>query len=62
MLIEPDNIDAIHDGFLRLYRDRVRLKQMAEAGRMSVRDRFTAQQMVERHLELYSKWLKDDPR
>jgi glycosyltransferase involved in cell wall biosynthesis len=62
LLIEPDNTEAIHQAFMRLYNDREFLKGMAVAGSKSVRSRFTAQRMVERHLELYSKWLNEDPK
>ncbi len=59
LLIEPDNTDAIYKAFMRLYTDRQCLKRVSKAGSRSVRTRFTARQMVDRHLELYSKWLKE---
>ena len=58
LLIEPDNTDAIREAVLRLYKDRELLGHISGAGSKSVRERFTARQMVDRHMELYSKWLQ----
>ena len=58
LLIEPDNTDAIHKAVLRLYNDRELLGRISGAGSKSVRERFTARQMVDRHMELYSQWLQ----
>ena len=57
ILIEPDDTEAIRREVVGLYRDRDRRKKMAEAGMRSVRERFTAEQMVERQYALYRDWM-----
>ncbi len=59
ILIESDDRDAIAREVVKLYRsDDARIK-MAAAGMSSVRERFTAERMVEQHLSLYNCWLQD---
>ena len=58
LLIEPDDIEAIHEAIMRLYNDRELLGRIRGVGSKSVRERFTARQMVDRHMELYSQWLQ----
>jgi len=57
ILIEPNNVQAIADGVRHLNRDAVLRRELAEAGRATVRERFTAAKMVERHLSLYKNWI-----
>ena len=57
LLIEPDEVNAIHEAIMRIYNDRELLGRISDAGNTSVRERFTARQMVDRHVELYTEWL-----
>lgn len=57
VLIKPDDRNAIAGEILRLYRDEPLRNELAKAGMNSVRVRFTADRMVERHFELYESWL-----
>lgn len=58
ILIEPDDPAAIKASVLDLARDTNRRKAMAVAGMNSVRGRFSATTMVERHLELYTRFIE----
>ena len=62
LLIEPNDTDAIHRSILTFHKDREFRQRIGEAGSRSVRERFTAGHMVDRHLELYKKWLSEDQR
>ena len=57
ILIEPDDTEAIRREVVGLYRDSERREKMADAGMRSVRERFTAEQMVERQYALYRDWM-----
>ena len=57
ILIAPNDTDRIYQEILKLYRDEPLRKMIADAGRRSVRERFTADQMVERHIGLYERWI-----
>jgi hypothetical protein len=56
VLIEPGDPSAIYSEVMKLFKDDEHRAQTAQRGMISVRERFTAQRMVERHLELYRKW------
>ena len=60
ILIDANDTDSIHREVIRLFRDEPFRKAMAKAGMVSVRERFTVSQMVERQLALYKKWLDHD--
>ncbi|MBK6725191.1 MAG: glycosyltransferase family 4 protein [Acidobacteria bacterium] len=60
ILIEPDDPDAITASVLELASNSDRRKALAVAGMNSVRERFSAATMVERHLGLYQKWMDED--
>jgi glycosyltransferase involved in cell wall biosynthesis len=57
ILVPPDDAASISKEVVTLYRDREKRQAIAEAGLRSVRERFGVQQMVERHIELYQRWM-----
>lgn len=57
LLIPAKDSDAIVDAVLTLYRDAPLRRQLAEAGQRSVREKFTAERMVSRHIEVYRQYL-----
>lgn len=58
-IIEPDDPEAIAREALRLAGDEKLRRKIAERGMMSVRDRFSAETMVDRHIKLYSDWMNE---
>lgn len=60
ILIEPDDPQAIAREVIRLAGDEKLQSGIADRGMTSVRERFSAETMVERHLELYKKWMDED--
>lgn len=60
ILIEPDDPQAIAREVIRLTGDEKLRSVIADRGMTSVRERFSAETMVERHLELYKKWMDED--
>jgi len=59
ILIDPDDTQAIAREVLRLAGDAKLRRDIADRGTHSVRERFSAEKMVERHLELYRKWVDE---
>jgi L-malate glycosyltransferase len=57
VLIQPNEPVAIANEVLRLALDEKLRTSIAAAGSQSVRLRFSAETMVERHLELYRRWV-----
>lgn len=57
ILIEPNDAEAIVREVIRLAEDEGLRKVLAERGMKSVRERFSADSMVARHLELYRTWV-----
>ncbi len=58
IVIEPDNLQAIESELIRLYEDKDFRREIASRGAHDVRTRFSAEIMVERHLELYRSFLE----
>jgi glycosyltransferase involved in cell wall biosynthesis len=56
-LIEPNDTEAIHQKTLEIYRSPELKRKIALAGRKSVREKFTIEQMIDRQFELYKQWL-----
>lgn len=59
ILIEPNDPDVIAREVIRLSGDEKLRSEIAERGMRSVRERFSAETMVEKHFELYSKWMNE---
>jgi len=59
ILITPADTLAISGKVVELYRDVELRRKISLAGRKSVCDRFAVQQLVERHLELYERWIAE---
>ena len=59
ILIPPDDPEAIYRETLRLYRDPELRTAIAKQGMNSVRERFTAEQMVDRFIGLYENWVNE---
>ena len=59
ILIEPDDPQAIAREVIRLAEDKKLRSAIAERGMNSVRERFSAETMVERHLDLYERWIDE---
>ncbi len=57
ILIEPNNAEAIYREMKRLYDNNTFRGEIATAGMNTVRERFTAEQMVERQFALYESWM-----
>lgn len=57
VLIEPNDVSAIADEVIRLSRDPELRQRLGATGRRTVTENFTAEQMVERQVELYKSWL-----
>lgn len=57
ILIEADQPDAISSWAIRLFSDDPLRQKLADAGQLSVRERFTAERMVDRLTALYEKWM-----
>jgi glycosyltransferase involved in cell wall biosynthesis len=58
ILIPPDDVDAIIREVVALYRDREYRHSISDAGLLSVHERFGVEQMVDRHTELYERWVR----
>lgn len=56
--VQPDDTGAIAESVIRLIDHEDIRRSMAERGIESVRERFSAQRMVERHLELYRDFVE----
>lgn len=56
ILIQPNDVDAIAENIIKLYRQKELRERLAEAGKGSVRSRFTVENMVNRQFELYKNW------
>jgi glycosyltransferase involved in cell wall biosynthesis len=59
ILIKPNDIGAIRREVVRLYNDSEFRFDIAKKGMQSVHERFTAEQMVERQVALYEKWIME---
>lgn len=59
ILVEPDDPASIAEQTIALYRDPNHRREMAAAGRELVTREFTVERMVNRHFELYEKWLAE---
>lgn len=57
ILIAPNDTPAIAHAVIRLAGDAKLRRDIADRGTETVRKRFSAETMVERHLELYRKWM-----
>lgn len=57
ILIDPDRPEQIVRAALSLYEDCDRRKELGRTARSSVVARFSVERMVNRHFELYKKWL-----
>jgi len=57
ILIGPDDTEAIRRETMHLYRDANKRNELANVGMVSVRERFTAEMMVERQFALYESWI-----
>jgi len=58
ILIEADQSDAIYTQAVRLFSDDGLRREFAHAGLQSVRERFSADKMVEKQFALYEKWMR----
>lgn len=58
-LIEPNDVTTMRNKVVELCRDAELRNRIGSAGRKSVGKRFTAKQMIDRHLELYERWMKE---
>lgn len=56
ILINPDDINAISREIIRLFDDKLFRNKIASHGMLTVRKRFTADQMVDTQYELYKRW------
>lgn len=59
ILIEPDDQEALASEIIKLADNEKLRREIADRGMRSVRERFSAATMVERHFELYEKWLSE---
>lgn len=53
LLVEPDNPDALAQGWLDLWRDPAKRAEMGTKGYQGVRERYSAVHMAEAALEVY---------
>lgn len=60
ILIKPNDVAAIADNVVALYRDSDLRNKIGAAGRKSVSERFTTERLVDRHLELYRNWIAEE--
>jgi glycosyltransferase involved in cell wall biosynthesis len=59
ILIPPDDSEAIYRETMSLYKDPELRDAIAKRGMISVRERFTADQMVDRFIGLYENWMNE---
>lgn len=59
ILIAPDDPEAIRREGVQLYNNVETRNEIARKGMRSVHERFTAEQMIERQIVLYEKWIKE---
>jgi glycosyltransferase involved in cell wall biosynthesis len=62
LLVEPDNIDSLASGILRIYRDEKLANELGQNGFRKVRERYSVAQMAERALEVYGDLIVSTPR
>lgn len=60
ILIEPDDPEAIHREVVEFFKNPEYRYEMARKGMRSVHARFTAEQMIERQMSLYEKWIEEE--
>jgi glycosyltransferase involved in cell wall biosynthesis len=53
ILVEPDNIDSLADGILRLWKDRALLEELSGRGVAGVHEHYSAARMSARAIEVY---------
>ena len=58
LLVPPADSRAIEHAILELYRDEEQRERLARAGQQSVRMRFTVEQMVDKQLDSYHRFLR----
>ena len=59
ILIKPNDIAAIADNVVEIYRNADMRTNIGVAARESVSRRFTVERVVDRHLELYRRWMAE---
>ncbi len=57
LLVPPDDPEALSRAVIELLTDRARARQLAERGRLEVRERYDAARLARRNLELYQSLL-----
>jgi glycosyltransferase involved in cell wall biosynthesis len=53
ILVEPNNVDALAEGILSLWRDQVRADELGRRGAQGVREHYSATRMAQRAVEVY---------
>ena len=59
ILIKPNDTEAIADNIVEMYKNIDMRTRLASTGRKSVAERFTVEKVVDRHLELYRRWMTE---
>jgi len=54
-LFEPEDSDALAETIIKIHENKNRLKEIGAAGRESIRQKYSAQRMVEQTLALYQE-------
>lgn len=59
ILVKPDDTEAISDRVIEIDGNADMRTKLAVAGRRSVAERFTVENVVDRHLDLYHRWMAE---
>jgi glycosyltransferase involved in cell wall biosynthesis len=62
LLVEPDDLDSLASGILRIYRDEALAAELGENGFRNVREHYSVAQMADRALEVYGDLIRSEPR
>jgi glycosyltransferase involved in cell wall biosynthesis len=62
LLVEPDDVNSLAEGILRLYKDRALAKELGRSGYEKVREHYSVGRMADRALEVYESIARDGTR
>jgi glycosyltransferase involved in cell wall biosynthesis len=62
LLVEPDNVDSLASGILKIYRDEALAEELGKNGFRKVREHYSVGRMADSALEVYGGLIRGEPR
>lgn len=62
LLVEPDDLESLAEGLLRIYNDPALAKRLGQSGFEKVREHYSVGRMADRALEVYEDMLRQEPQ